>query len=125
MTDSVKEFRAIHRYARISADKVRQVANLIRGQPVNNALNVLRLNKRRGAYMLKKVLESAVANAAQDESNVNVNRLLVRKVWVDHAGLLQGRLRGRPGPMGRAMPIRKRMSHLTVVVGEKPEEGKE
>lgn len=120
-----KEFRAIHRYARISANKVRNVADLIRGLPVNHAIRVLKLNKRRGAYLLGKVLASAVANAAQDESDVNVNRLIVKKVWVDHAGLLQGRLRWRPGPMGRAMPIRKRIAHLTCIVAEAPAGDKE
>ncbi len=113
-----KEFRALHRYARISAEKVRPVADLVRGLPVNRALVLLQLNKKRGAYLLRKVLQSAVANATQTDTDVHVNRLYVKRVWVDHAGLLHKRVRWRPGPMGRAMPIRKRQSHIGVIVAE-------
>ena len=122
MAEKTKEFRALHRYARISAEKVRPVADLVRGLSVNRALVVLKHNKRRGAYLLKKVLESAVANATQGDSDVRVNRLYVKEAWVDHAGLLHHRVRWRPGPMGRAMPIRKRQAHIGVVVAESGQE---
>jgi len=124
---AAREWRAIHRFARVSQEKSLFVASLVRGLPVNRALDVLRLNPRRASFLIRKVLASAVANAAQDESGVNVNQLFVKKIWVDHAGLLQKRLRWRPGPMGRAMPIRRRMAHINVVVAAQAEksEGRE
>ncbi len=122
MAEETKEFRALHKYARISAEKVRPVANLVRGLPVNRALILLKHNKRRGAFLLKKVLESAVANATQSDADVHVNRHFVKRVWVDHAGRLHKRVRWRPGPMGRAMPIRKRQAHIGVVVAEGTQE---
>jgi large subunit ribosomal protein L22 len=125
MSETKQEFRAMHRYAHISPSKVRPVANLVRGLPVNDALNKLRMNHRRGAHLLRKVLESAVANAGQAEDAVKVNRLYVKNIWADQAGLLQGSMRWRPGPMGRAMPIRKRMAHLGVIVAERQDEGEE
>ena len=120
-----KEFTAIHKFARISADKARFVANLVRGLPVNRALTVLKLSKKRGAYLIGKVLKSAIANAQQDEAGVNVDNLYVKKIWVDHAGLLNKRVRWRPGPMGRAMPIRRRLAHIGIVVSEYVETGSE
>lgn len=112
------QFRAAHRFARIAASKARPAADLVRGRDVNEALELLDHHPSRGAYLLGKVLRSAVANAAQDD-NVDVNRLVVADVRVDEGPLLQGRLRWRPGPMGRAMPIRRRTSHLKVTLAEK------
>ncbi|MBK9388489.1 MAG: 50S ribosomal protein L22 [Planctomycetes bacterium] len=109
--------KAIHRYAQIGPRKVRLVVDLIRGTDVNKAFEILRFCPKRAAYFVEKVLRSAVANAAQDPE-VNVNRLVVRETFVDSGPLLQGRLRFRPGPMGRAHPIRKRTCHIHVVLGE-------
>jgi hypothetical protein len=66
---------------------------------------------------LNRVLQSAVANATRDPE-VNLNRLIVWRAFTDGGPLHQGRLRWRPGPMGRAMPIRKRTSHITIVVAD-------
>lgn len=111
-------FRAVHRYARLTARKARLVADAIRGLPVNDALSMLEFAPQRAASFYKKVLQSAVANAAQN-GDVNVNRLFISEIKADGGPLLNDRLRWRPGPQGRAMPIRKRTAHLTVVVKER------
>lgn len=112
------EFRASHRYAHISATKVRPAADLIRGLGVNSALEVLRVNQTRGAAMFRKVLASAIANASQSDA-VDVNNLIVREARVDEGPLIHGRPRFRPGAMGRAMPIRRRTAHLKLTVSER------
>ncbi|MEZ5979815.1 MAG: 50S ribosomal protein L22 [Planctomycetota bacterium] len=117
METQAPQFRAVHRYARITARKARLVADAIRGLHVNDALEVLEFAPQRAAAFYKKVVQSAVANAAQSES-VNVNRLFVSECFADGGPLLNDRMRWRPGPQGRAMPFRKKTSHLTVVVKE-------
>ena len=113
-------FVAKHRFARITARKARLAADLIRGQEVNAAIEILSFSPRRAAVFYLKVLKSAVANASQDE-NVDVNRLVVTDARADDGPLQQHRLRWRPGPQGRAMPVRKRTAHLTVAVAERAE----
>jgi large subunit ribosomal protein L22 len=115
-----RRFVARHRWARLTARKARLAAGLIRGRDVNEAIEQLSFSPKRGAAFLLKVLRSAVANASQDE-HVDVNRLFVVEVRADDGPLHQGRLRWRPGPQGRAMPIRRRTSHLLVVLCERPE----
>ncbi len=117
---STAEFKASHRFARLTARKARMAADTIRGKDINQAMELLEFSPRRSSSIYLKVLRSAVANAAQDE-NVNVNRLFVSDCHADDGPLLNGRVRWRPGPQGRAMPYRKRTSHLTVVVRERPE----
>ncbi|MBK7643464.1 MAG: 50S ribosomal protein L22 [Planctomycetes bacterium] len=116
MSDSI-EFVAKHRFAGITARKARRIADLIRGKSVNEALELLNFAPQRGAGFYLKALNSAVANASQDE-NINVNRLVISECRADDGPLLNGRLRWRPGPQGRAMPFQKRLSHLTVKVRE-------
>jgi large subunit ribosomal protein L22 len=111
------EFVAKHRFARITARKARRIADLIRGRSVNEALELLTFAPQRGATFYVKVLQSAVANASQDEA-INVNRLVISECRADDGPLLNDRLRWRPGPQGRAMPFQKRLSHLTVKVRE-------
>jgi len=111
------EFVAKHRFARITARKARRIADLIRGKSVNEALELLSFAPQRGATFYVKVLNSAVANASQDEA-INVNRLVISECRADDGPLLNDRLRWRPGPQGRAMPFAKRLSHLTVKVRE-------
>lgn len=112
----VNEFRAIHRYAPTPARKARPVAALVRGRGVNDALEELNYLHRRVAPMMTKVIRSAVANAAQ-EGGVEVANLFIKVARVNDGPLKQRRLRWRPGPMGRAMPIRKRTCHIEVVLG--------
>ena len=109
-------WKAIHRFARISPGKVRLVTEMIRGQNVNEALNILRFTPNRAATIVRKVLTSAVANA--DESEADVELLYVQQAYVDEAaGFRRWRLKDR----WRAFPIRKRNSHITVVVEEATE----
>jgi len=117
---SASQYRAKHRYARIAARKARLTADQIRGLDVNQAMDILQFSPRRASAFFLRVLRSAVANAGQDE-NVNVNRLFVCDSRADDGPLLNGRLRWRPGPQGRALPYRKRTSHLTIVVREREE----
>jgi len=121
-SSTTPEFTARHRFARLTARKARSSADLIRGKDVNQALEILRFSPRRSSAFLLKVLQSAVANASQDE-DVKVNRLYVCDCRADDGPLLNRRLRWRAGPQGRAMPIRKRTSHITVVVREREEKG--
>ncbi len=114
------EFRAVHRFATCTARKARLIADAIRHMPVNTALESLEFAPQRAAAMYRKVLRSAIANAAHSES-VNINRLYISEIKADGGPLLNNRMRWRPGPQGRAMPVRKRTSHLTVVVRELPD----
>ncbi|HPF14241.1 MAG: 50S ribosomal protein L22 [Planctomycetes bacterium] len=115
-------YSAKHRYARITARKARLVADQIRGRNCNEALELLEFAPQRAAAFYKKVVQSAVANASQDE-NVNVNRLYISGCQADEGPMLNGRLRWRPGPQGRAMPFAKKTSHLTVIVRERNQGG--
>ena len=111
--------KASLRFARVSARKARLVANLVRGMDVAQAIETLAFTQKKSAPMIKKLVESAVANAAQDPE-VNLNRLVIVDARADDGPMLQNRLRFRPGPQGRAMPFAKKTSHLTIVVAEAP-----
>ncbi len=111
------EFSACHRYARMGCQKVRRVIDLIRGRSANHALDLLIHDPHRAAPMVRKVLVSAVTNALQNPG-VRAARLMVSRAYVNGGPLLQGRFRYRPGPMGRAMPIRRRTCHIHVCVAD-------
>jgi large subunit ribosomal protein L22 len=100
-----------HRYARISARKVRLIADLIRGRDVQDALNVLKFTHNRASGMISKVLTSAVANA--NEAEADVDSLFVADARADEGPTIK---RFQPKDRGRAYKIRKRTSHITVVV---------
>jgi large subunit ribosomal protein L22 len=102
------------RFARISAQKGRLVADQIRGLPVEQALNVLTFSNKKSAAMMKKVLDSAVANAENNEG-ADVDELKVKAVWVDEGPTMK-RIRARA--KGRAARILKRTSHITVTVAD-------
>ena len=116
-TDTSPSFTARHRYARMTTRKARLIADLIRGLPVNRALEELEFSPRRAAAFYLKVLRSAIANASQDAS-VDVNRLVVADCRADDGPLLNNRMRWRPGPQGRAMPIKRRTCHIHVHVAD-------
>ncbi len=103
------------RYARISAQKLRLVADQVRGLPVEQAVNLLSFSPKKGAEIVKKVLESAIANAEHNDG-ADIDELCVIGVHVDE-GPNMGRFRARA--RGRAGPITKRMSHITLMVAEK------
>ncbi|HSM05794.1 MAG TPA: 50S ribosomal protein L22 [Longimicrobiales bacterium] len=112
--------RAIAKYVRMSPRKVRLVVDQIRGKGVNDAYAILQFSKKGAAEPVGKTLRSAVANAqyrAQDEGEVlDVDELVVREIFVDEGPTLR---RYRAAAQGRAAPLRKRTSHITVVVDTK------
>jgi len=106
---------ALHRFARISPQKARLVADMVRGQNVAKALESLSFSTKKGAAMIRKVLESAVANAENNEG-ADVDRLFVSAVMVDEGPVLK---RFRARAKGRGVRILKRTSHIKVVVSER------
>jgi large subunit ribosomal protein L22 len=107
-------YRAIHRYARIAPRKARLVAELIRGMDVDKAMTELKMSKKRAAWYLKTVLQSAIANAEENEADVT--QLYVSESRVDEGPTMK---RFQPKDRGRAHQILKRTSHLHVAVEEK------
>jgi large subunit ribosomal protein L22 len=106
---------AVTRYIRLSPRKARLVMDQIRGKKVEDALNLLSFIPPRSADIIKKLIQSAVANAQQN-SGIDVDNLYIEKVFADQGPILK---RFRPRAMGRAARILKRTSHLTVVLDEK------
>ena len=104
--------RAVLRRFRESPRKVRMVADMIRGRSVDDALSILRLQQRKAARMLQKVLGSAIANATENEK-ADPDKLIVKNVNID-GGPIQKRWMARS--MGRANRIQSRTSHITIVV---------
>jgi large subunit ribosomal protein L22 len=105
---------AVAKYIRISPQKVRLVADLIRGKKVEDALNILRFTQKGSAPVIAKLLKSAVANAGQKEG-VDVDTLFVKRIAVDEGPTMK---RFRARAMGRGTRIFKRMSHISVTVEE-------
>ena len=105
---------AKHRHARTSAQKARLVADQIRGLHVEKALEVLAYSQKKGADLIKKVLESAIANAEHNEG-ADIDELLVSQIFVDEGPTMK---RIKPRAKGRADRIFKRSSHITVVVAD-------
>lgn len=103
------------RGAPISAQKARLVADLVRGKPVEQALNMLEFSTKKAAHFVKKVLESAIANAEHNEG-ADVDELKVSTIYVDEGMSLK---RIMPRAKGRADRITKRTCHITVKVSEK------
>ncbi len=103
------------RHARLSAQKGRLVADQIRGLPVEQALNLLAFSKKKGAILVKKVLESAIANAEHNEG-ADIDELKVSAVNIDEGPTMK-RIRARA--KGRASRILKRTSHINVTVADK------
>lgn len=108
------EAKAIARNIRISPQKARLVADCVRGKPVDEALNILTALPKKGARIIKKVLESALANADQNP-NIDVDSLYIKRIYVDKGPILK---RWKPRAMGRAYGIRHRLAHITIVLDE-------
>ncbi len=108
------EIIAKHRYARISPQKVRLIADQIRGLPVDRALTALDFGVTKSSDLMKKVLESAIANAEHNEG-ADIDELHVSKVFVDEGPTMK---RIQPRAKGRANRILKRTSHITVCVSD-------
>ncbi len=109
-----QKYKAILRNTRISARKARLVVDMVRGKPVSVALDTLRLTNKKAAPLVQKLIQSAMANATSN-ATVDVDRLIVSEVFVDEGPTLKRYL---PRAQGRATPIRKRSSHITVKLAE-------
>lgn len=107
------EVKAIHRGARISAQKTRLVADQIRGLPIERALNVLAFSPKKAAGIVKKVVESAIANAEHNEG-ADIDELKVKTIFVDKATSLK---RFTARAKGRGNRIEKQTCHITVTLG--------
>lgn len=109
------EARAIAKYVRISPRKMKPIVDLVRGKNIDEALAILKFTPRKGARVLEKVINSAVANA---ENNYGMDRdsLYVYQVYANQGPTLK---RWRPRAQGRAYQILKRTSHIGVVVKER------
>jgi len=109
------EARAIAKYIQISPRKVRLLMRELKGKKADDAMNSLKFAPQKGAPILRKLINSAVSNASQ-KPNVDVDNLYIKHIYANEGPTAK---RFRPRAMGRATRIRKRTSHLTVVLDEK------
>tara|TARA_R110002050_G_scaffold85557_2_gene182540 strand:+ start:224 stop:631 length:408 start_codon:yes stop_codon:yes gene_type:complete len=121
MADAIKEAKKQVAFAKLnncptSPRKMRLVADLVRGEKVEHALNILKFNQKEASGRLEKLLLSAIANwqSKNEEANIEEAELIVKEIKVDSGSMLK---RLRPAPQGRAHRIRKRSNHVTIVVG--------
>ncbi|KAB8167315.1 MULTISPECIES: 50S ribosomal protein L22 [Streptomyces] len=110
------EARAQARYIRVTPMKARRVVDLIRGLDATEAQAVLRFAPQAASVPVGKVLDSAIANAVHNHNHPDADTLYVKEAYVDEGPTLK---RFRPRAQGRAYRIRKRTSHITVVLGSK------
>ena len=109
-------FKAKHTFARISPRKARLLMDLIRGRNVDDAIALLRFNKKRASGMVEKVVRSAVANATEQDVAPKRNALYVSAAWADPGPTIK---RFQPKDRGKAYSIMKRTSHLVIEVDER------
>ncbi|OEJ99277.1 50S ribosomal protein L22 [Flavivirga aquatica] len=121
MADAIKEGKKQVAFAKLnncptSPRKMRLVADLVRGEKVEKALNILKFNQKEASGRLEKLLLSAIANwqSKNEEANLEEAELIIKEIRVDGGSMLK---RLRPAPQGRAHRIRKRSNHVTIVVG--------
>jgi len=107
------ESRAIARYVRVTPRKVNQVLDLVRGTGVEDALTTLSFSKKHVAKTIEKTVRSAVANAIQADSKIDVEDLYVKEALVGPGPIMK---RWLPRAQGRATPILKRTSHITIIL---------
>jgi large subunit ribosomal protein L22 len=110
------ESKAEARMVRVSPQKARLVVDLIRGQKAGQAIVILKTTNKRIAPVVEKVLRSAIANAENRNSEVDVDKLIVTAAYVNEGPRMK---RIRPAPMGRAYRYQRRTAHIVVKVGEK------
>jgi len=106
------QVKSIHRFAKISAFKAREVTRAIQGMPASDALDLLRFTPKKAAGLVSKTLKSAIANA-ENNNNLNVADLVVKEAVVGEGPTLK---RSQPKARGSAGPIRKRTSHIRVIL---------
>jgi large subunit ribosomal protein L22 len=109
------EVKASLRFARVGAQKARLVADVVRGKSAGEALKTLTYMNKKTAGFMKKLIESAIANA-EYKKTIDLDNLYVKAVWVDQGPVLK---RFRPRAQGRAYGIRKKLSHINVVLDER------
>jgi large subunit ribosomal protein L22 len=108
----MQEVKAIHKSARISAQKARLVADQIRGMPIEAAINLLTFSPKKAAGLIKKVVNSAIANAEHNEG-LDIDTLKVQTIYIDKATSLK---RSTTRAKGRGNRIEKQTCHITVVL---------
>ncbi|MBI3208386.1 MAG: 50S ribosomal protein L22 [Candidatus Solibacter usitatus] len=117
MAEATKtKYKAEARYVRMSAQKARLVVDLIRGKKAGDAVHILRATNKRIAPTVEKVLRSAIANAENRSTTIDVDSLYVTEAYVNEGPRMK---RIRPAPMGRAYRYQRRISHIVVKVGER------
>lgn len=112
------EVKSVYKYARISSLKAREVTRAIQGMPVSTALSVLNYTPKKAAMLVGKTLQSAVANA-ENNHELDPETLIVKSAVATEGPSLS---RIMPRARGSASPIKKRMTHITIILAEKPEE---
>jgi large subunit ribosomal protein L22 len=110
------EARATARYVRVTPRKVNQVLDLVRGHDVEEALTTLSFSKKHVSKRIEKTMRSAVANAIQEDSAVDVEDLYVKEALVGPGPIMK---RWLPRAQGRATPIFKRTSHITIILADR------
>ncbi|MGI9549254.1 MAG: 50S ribosomal protein L22 [Bdellovibrionales bacterium] len=109
------EVKACLKYGRIGTLKAREVANLIRGRNVNEAFNILSYSGRKASGFMKKLLESALANAEQKKV-IDVNNLYIKSIFVNQGPHLK---RFRPSARSTSFPYKRKQSHINLVLSER------
>lgn len=109
--------KSIGRYVRVSPQKARLVIDMVRGRRIQEALDILRNSSKKVAKTIEKIVNVAVANAQNNAEVADVDTLYIKEAYVDQGPTMK---RFRPRAMGRATPIHKRTSHITVILDEKP-----
>lgn len=109
------ESKASLQYARVGAQKARLVADVVRGKNVNEAVKILTNMNKKSALMIKKIIESAMANADYKKT-MDIDKLYVKSIWVNQGPVLK---RFRPRAQGRAFGVRKKTSHINVILEER------
>ena len=112
---AVMEAKATLKYARISARKVKIVADLIRGKNVDEALAIVKFTPKASSDIIEKLLKSAIANA-ENNNGMNVENLYIEECYANKGPTMK---RIQPRAQGRAYRIEKRMSHITIVLNER------
>ena len=127
--EALKEARKNVAFAKLnncptSPRKMRLVADIIRGEDVEKALNILKFNSKEASLRLEKLLLSAIANweSKNEGSNIESSNLYVKEITVDSGRMLK---RIQPAPQGRAHRIRKRSNHVTIVLGSRTQENQD
>ena len=127
--EALKEARKKVAFAKLnncptSPRKMRLVADIIRGEDVEKALNILKFNSKEASLRLEKLLLSAIANweSKNEGSNIENSKLYVKEITVDSGRMLK---RIQPAPQGRAHRIRKRSNHVTIVLGSRKQENQD